>query len=319
MAYSVGTLSRRVKETGMDLLAAAQATTSLAQYCVMVPGIKDRETIGLLSGGITLQAGACGYSPSGTTTIGEKFLTVADVVHQETFCNKDLLQKWANAYLAPGAATELESLPWEDRIIMHKLRELQIVLNNIDINGDTGGSGNLSRYDGFLKTITAASDEILANAATGGWTALTGGAAGITNANIDEIFDRINSLIPNAVLESAVEHPIRAFVSRATWIKFQQYLRINNLFHFAPDQTVEDMLFPGTSILVTPVDNFPSDRITVAQPSRNFFVGMDGADDADQYKIWYSEDNEEIRSSIRLKRGVQVAYTSEVVDFIMGA
>lgn len=55
----------------------------------------------------------------------------------------------------------------------------------------------------------------------------------------------------------------------------------------------------------------------VAGSLSNFFVGTDLANEEESYKLWYSEDNDEVRFRTTFKYGVQVAYPSEVVYFTL--
>jgi hypothetical protein len=48
----------------------------------------------------------------------------------------------------------------------------------------------------------------------------------------------------------------------------------------------------------------------------NFYIGMDAMGD-DEMEMWYSQDDRNVKSSIAFKRGTQVAYPAELVQFTL--
>ena len=49
----------------------------------------------------------------------------------------------------------------------------------------------------------------------------------------------------------------------------------------------------------------------------NFFVGTDLANEEEEYRFWYSQDNDEVRFRVTCKYGVQVAFPDQIVEFIL--
>jgi hypothetical protein len=47
----------------------------------------------------------------------------------------------------------------------------------------------------------------------------------------------------------------------------------------------------------------------------NFFVGTDLANEEEELKFWYSEDNDEVRFRASFKYGVQIAFPDQLVQF----
>jgi hypothetical protein len=50
----------------------------------------------------------------------------------------------------------------------------------------------------------------------------------------------------------------------------------------------------------------------------NIAMAVDLEAEEQNYRLWYSEDNDEIRSKVAFKIGVNVAFTNEVVKFKAG-
>ena len=53
----------------------------------------------------------------------------------------------------------------------------------------------------------------------------------------------------------------------------------------------------------------------VASHLTNFFVGTDLANEEEEYKFWYSQDNDEVRFRATMKYGVQIAFPDQIVQF----
>jgi hypothetical protein len=49
----------------------------------------------------------------------------------------------------------------------------------------------------------------------------------------------------------------------------------------------------------------------------NFFLGTDLANEEEDVKIWYSQDNDEVRFRLTFAYGCQVAFPAEVVYFTL--
>ena len=95
-------------------------------------------------------------------------------------------------------------------------------------------------------------------------------------------------------------------------------LKNANLFHYTPDAAVNmEMVYPGSNMKVIAVGGLNGTNKIVAGSLSNFFVGTDLANEEEQYKFWYSEDNDEVRFRASFKYGVQVAYPAEIVYFTL--
>jgi len=47
----------------------------------------------------------------------------------------------------------------------------------------------------------------------------------------------------------------------------------------------------------------------------NIFLGVDLISEEDQFELWYSQDDRNVKFSANLKIGVQIAFPDEVVKF----
>jgi hypothetical protein len=199
-------------------------------------------------------------------------------------------------------------VPFEEQIGAEKSA---VIAENIEIamwQGDTAsGNPNINRFDGFIKTISGASPT-LGNANPTTFTS-------ITNANVDDILDQIYSQLPARV---ATKTDLVAFVGVDTFKLMLVNLKNANLYHYVADapQSME-LVYPGTNMKIIAVGGLSGTNKIVAGSLSNFFVGTDLANEEESYKLWYSEDNDEVRFMTTFKYGVQVAYPAEIVYFTL--
>lgn len=309
MSFVVSSLSNYTNEQSTDLLVKAlfgSKTASTLQTAGQVQvGVKSSASLNLLASTVFFQADGCGYNPSGATTFTQRNITVGAVKVEETLCPKTLEAKWMQTQIMAGSPT---MIPFEEQIGSEKSA---VIAENIEIamwQGDTAsGNPNLNRFDGFNKIIAAASPT-LANAAPTTFTS-------ITSANIDDILDQVYANIPARV---ATKSDLVCFIGVDAFKLMLVNLKNANLFHYAVEASeAMEMIYPGTNMKLIAVGGLSGTNKIVAGSLSNFFVGTDLANEEESYKLWYSEDNDEVRFRTTFKYGVQVAYPSEVVYFTL--
>ena len=309
MSFVVSSLNNYTNEQSTDLLVKAlfgSKTASTLQSAGQVQvGVKSSATLNLLNSTVFFQADGCGYNPSGSTTFTQRTITVGAVKVEETLCPKTLEAKWMQTQIMAGSPT---MIPFEEQVGAEKSA---VIAENIEIamwQGDTtSGNPNLNRFDGFNKIIAAASPT-LANSAPTAFTS-------ITVSNIDDILDQVYANIPARI---ATKSDLVCFIGVDAFKLMLVNLKNANLFHYAVDasQTME-MVYPGTNMKLIGVGGLSGTNKIVAGSLSNFFVGTDLANEEEVYKLWYSEDNDEVRFRTTFAYGVQVAYPAEVVFFTL--
>ena len=309
MAFSVGSLANYTNEQSTDLLVKAlfgSKTATLLQSSNQVQvGVKSASALNILASTVFFQADGCGYLSSGTTTFTQRTITVGAVKVEETLCPKTLEAKWMQTQIMPGSPT---MIPFEEQIGNEKAAVIAQTLETAMWTGDTGsGNPNLSRFDGFNKLIAAASP-VLGNGTPTTFTT-------VTNANIDDILDQIYANVPAAV---AAKDDLVCFLGVDNFKLMLINLKNANLFHYVADaaQTME-MVYPGTNMKLIAVGGLNGTNKMAAGSLSNFFMGTDLIDENEEVKMWYSQDNNEVRVRFTFKAGVQVAFPGEIVYFTL--
>lgn len=318
MAFTVSGLVDFVKEEKTDLLIRSlfsSKTAGLIQAAGnIIPGIKSSEKLPILESTIYMQADGCGYTASGGTTITQREITVGKVKIEETLCPKTLNTKYLQKYLAAGSEIDLgvfgKQIGDEKAATIADLNEIQLW------QGDVGHANpNLTHWNGFNTILDdlgfgGAGDPIEGNPSTGGsWTQQTA----IDSTTIDECLDKVWSLIPERVKSKG---DVVCFLSIEHFDEAILNIKAANLYHYNPqDEADMTIMWPGSRMKLIAIPGMTGLDTLIAGRIDNFYIGTDMMNEEEDYKMWYSEDNDEVRFRATYKYGCQIAFPAEVVYF----
>ena len=310
MAFNVTGLTNYVNEQSTDILVKSlfgSKTASVLQAAGQVQvGVKSAEALNILSSDVYFQADGCGYTSSGNTTFSQRTITVGKIKVEETLCPKTLEAKWMQTQIAAGSPT---AVPFEQSITESKASVIAKQLEIAMWQGDTATSNtnpNTNKFDGFNKIIDAVSASTVAGN--------TSSATAITTTNIEALVDDIYNVIPADI---ATADDLVLWVGIDTFKKYTTALRNSNLFHYAVEAEGLEMMIPGTNLKMIGVGGLNGTNKMYAGRLSNFFVGTDLANEEEELKYWYSQDNDEVRFRMTCKYGVQVAFPDQIVRFTL--
>ena len=307
MSFNVTGLTNYTNEQSTELvvksLFGGKAALLQAAGQVQV-GVKSAEALNILDSDVYFQADGCGYTASGNTTFSQRTITVGKIKVEETLCPKTLEAKWMQTQIAAGSP---EAVPFEEQIGNEKSSKIAKLLEVAMWQGDTATSNtnpNTNKFDGFVKIIGDAT------AVDGN----TSSATAITTSNIDDLVDDMYAAIPADIADA---DDLVLFVGIDTFKKYTTALRASNLFHYAADSEGMEIMIPATNVKMVGVGGLNgTDKMYLGRIS-NFFVGTDLANEEEEYRFWYSQDNDEVRFRVTCKYGVQVAFPDQIVEFIL--
>ena len=310
MAFNVTGLTNYVNEQSTDILVKSlfgSKTASVLQAAGQVQvGVKSAEALNILSSDVYFQADGCGYTSSGNTTFSQRTITVGKIKVEEDLCPKTLEAKWMQTQIAAGSPT---AVPFEQAITESKASVIAKQLEVAMWQGDTATSNtnpNTNKFDGFNKIIDAVSASTVAGN--------TSSATAITTTNIEALVDDIYNVIPADI---ATADDLVLWVGIDTFKKYTTALRNSNLFHYAVEAEGLEMMIPGTNLKMIGVGGLNGTNKMYAGRLSNFFVGTDLANEEEELKYWYSQDNDEVRFRMTCKYGVQVAFPDQIVRFVL--
>tara|TARA_B110000211_G_scaffold16908_1_gene17663 strand:- start:3376 stop:4311 length:936 start_codon:yes stop_codon:yes gene_type:complete len=309
MSLDVSGLSAYTDENKMDLIKKSVLEGRTLEFATIQPDIKSSATINIIDSTLVGQAGACGWNASGTTDLTQRTLSVADIKVNEAICLKTLEAYYTQKMMNPGSYNE--NIPFEQIFSEDKADKIQDMIESILWQGDTAGAGNLALADGFLKVIDAEGTVVDGNPT--GITVATGIVAG----NVVDIVDGIVDLIPADIIDA---DDLVIYMGYDKYRVYAKALRDANLFHYngAENQGQEfSQMVPGTNVKVVAFKGLNgTDRIITSRVA-NLYVGVDMLNDAENFDIFYSKDNDEVRFLSKFKLGVQVAFPEFVIEFTL--
>ena len=293
--------AQTIKDLGITVQAGIKYQDSLMNFVNVANFVSDAN---------------CGsLTASGSSTFDDRVITVTPIRWFDQWCPKDLEQKFTSTKLLAGAQNQQETLAFEELIMGEVMKNINTQLEYAVWQGDTTNhvfNTNLKQFNGFLQIIDGASP-ITATA-----------TADVTTSNIIGILDNIYDNIPAALMNN----PEREMIAYTGYDNFKLLVvaaKALNYYHFDPAQAYKNMelTMPGTGLKVKAVKgltNFTGttsaykDRIICTYAS-NFVYGTDLANDHEEARVWYSQDDDVIKGLIRWKSGCQIAVPSEVISY----
>jgi len=301
MSFSLGTLLAYTDQQRLPLITKAVFSARTAALFTKQVGIKSAAALNLMDTDAALAAGtACGWTASGTTTFSQRNITVAPMKVQEALCPRSLEQYWMQSQLTQGST--YDGVPFEQAFAEQKALRIAEALENAIWSGST-------LVTGLLTILNAASGSTV----SGNTAAISGS---ITTSNAIQIFDNIYTRIPQAIL---TRNDLVIFCGWDTFRTLIGALKSTSsvLYNQVDLQGLADgdIFYPGTNVRVVAVPGLLGYNRMVCSYLGNFFYGTDLLSDEENFSLWYSQDNDEVRFQAAFKVGVQVAYPDLIVDW----
>jgi hypothetical protein len=173
----------------------------------------------------------------------------------------------------------------------------------------TGATGNLNKFDGLIKLI----DPTAIDANVTGFTGLSAVVSTITQSNVVAATEGIYKAIPVQVLSKG---DVKIFVGNDWYRLLILAYREKNMFSYNPqDSQAASFILPATNVEVVSVNGLNGTGDAYAISLSNIAMAVDLVDEETSYKLWFSEDNNDVRYRVEFKMGVNVAFPTEAVAF----
>jgi hypothetical protein len=318
MALSLGTLSNYTKQLIEPLLTSAVIGAKTQQLImdggIVIPKAKSAVQIPLMDTDAVFQTDDCGYSPSGTTSFTQRTITVGKIQVSETICVKNFEAKFTQEALKAGSNyTTFENAQFLEAYLAKKNARIAAQLETAIWQGDITGSGgaNLNKFDGLIRLIDLGSP---VDANVSGYTGVSGSPIStVTATNVIASTEGIYKAIPAEVMAKG---DVKIFCGYDWFRLLILAYREKNMFSYNPqDVNAQSFILPATNIEVVPVNGLNGTGDAYAISLSNMAMAVDLENEEANYRVWYSEDNDEIRTKVAFKIGVNVAFTNEVVKF----
>ena len=308
MAYNFGNLSAYTDQERLPLITKAVFSARSAALFTKQVGIKFAAALNLMDTDALLQSGdTCGYTTSGTTAFTQRNITVGRMKVQETLCPRSLEQYWMQTQLTAGST--YDGVPFEQAFSEQKALRIAEALENAIWQGN-------AYFSGVNQLLNAASGSTIS-----GNTGAVSASVGITATNVIGIFDAIYNQIPQAIL---TKQDLVIFCGWNNYRTLVQAFKQGNatgglavLYNQVDLASLAngEFIYPGTNVRVIAVPGLTNTNRIVCTYLGNLFYGTDLLSDEEQFSIWFSKDNDEVRFQAAFKAGVQFAYPDLIVDF----
>lgn len=315
MAFNVSSLTEYVNQEGKTLLPRLFFEGRTASNVSHQVGIKHKEALQLFDVTAYPQLDSCSNTASGATTFTQAEIAVVGIKYHDTLCPQDLEAKWTQNLLKAGSWGQQESLSFEEDIADSILSTI-IEHNELCqwLGNDAGSNLNpiTNKYDGFLQLIDTAGTAIDGN--TGGVTSGTG----ITGGSSGNAVTIVNAMVDARTAALKTAKDVCLFVGFDTFDKWvDNQIRANNFHIDATDYADYKVKLAGRNVTMIGVAGLDGTNRMVLGKKSNFVIGVDGMSDSDQFKMWYSMDDDNVKYTVKFKMGVQIARISEVVEFTL--
>ena len=316
MAFTLSGIGAYTRQSVEPLLTAAifgaKTQELIAKSGITLTKVKSAEAIPLMDTDAPFQADACGWNPSGTTTYSQRTVTVGKIKVEEALCYKTLETSFIQEAMRAGSTYEsFEPAAWEAAWTNRKNERIANQLETALWQGDTAsGNMNLNKFDGLIKLVDAGSPvDGNVNSFTG-----VGVITGLTSANIIAAVRAVKNAIP-AALKGLTDTVI--FLGYDAYDLYVDAGVAANLFsyNFNDKSNYGGLTVPGTGIRLEAVHGLNGTGDIYAMRLSNMVQAVDAEGEEANYKLWYSEDNNEGRFRAAFKYGVNVAFTTECVKF----
>ena len=315
MALSFSGISAYTKQDIAPLLTeavfSAKTQSLIKSGGILLPKTKSSVAVPKLATLANFQADACGWNASGTTTISQATIAVGKIKVEEAICTKDFEAYFTQEALKAGST--YEDFGWPEFSAKFTEQKNKMIAKQLEIGlwqGDTDSSSeNLKRFDGLIKIIDAGSP---VNANVSGY--VSGGPiAQLTAANVVSALNGVYKAIPVEIVDA---DDLKVFVGNDTYRLAVLAYQALNLYNYKVDaEASQTFIIPGTNVELVAVNGLNGTGDIYATTLSNIAMAFDLEAEEENYKIWYSQDFNEVRYRVAFKLGVGVAYTSLCVKF----
>lgn len=314
---NLNSLTKYTDQLSGILLKEAVLVGNTFDFISIQTGVKYADSINLLTNTLTAVAGGCGaISPTGSTTLTQRDITVCPIKVEESICVDDFEQYWIGQLAREGSYNEFAPELFNQVYLANKVEKIGQLVEDLFWKGDPGGnygSGNLTLCDGILEILenTAATNSVVVGTTASGALVTT-----TTSPNYAlTVVDQMISNIPSDILD---DQNLCLFMSHANFRILMNALRNANYFVAYDGQQHTWVLdnYTNTNVRIVATRGLNGRNEMVLTPGWNLYFGTDSFGEArngDGFQFWY-----DIRDNItyfraKFKLGAQVAFPQYVV------
>jgi len=281
-------------EKSRELITSLFESLTLLDYVTLLPNIKSGDLVPLLNFNPSFVAGGCGYSDGNNLVASDVVMTTKLLKSDVTICPNDLVASAFERYLPEGVHME-DIGTVQEAVELFMLAKYGEAIQNMLLTG-TAGTNSI---DGLITRAYADSNvqEVSGTAPT-----------------TADALDKLYALYEKLDIKANNARPL--LLVGADWAKMAiiQAKDANYALNLRLDEN-NGFELPFTNVRVQAYNALSTTNKALIGAGVHMFVGTDLKDDMQMLKIWWSEDNQEIRSTIRFRIGTALAFTSGMARY----
>jgi hypothetical protein len=284
-------------EKSRELIVEPFEAARLFDYITLLENIKSGDLLPAISFNLTFVAGGCGYQDGGSLAVSNVAMITKELKSDLTLCPKDLVGTAYERFLPAGV--NMEDLGSVDDVIKTIL--IGVYAKAIQNMALTGVAGTNS-IDGIV-TRAYASTTIQE---------VTGTAPTVSDAltKLFAIYQKMDTATLSADMKPVI-------LVGSDWLRMAAMQAFNDnrlAYNFQIDGN-NGFTLPTTNVRVQGFDALNGTNKALAGSGKMIFAGTDLKDDMAILKYWWSEDNQEIRSTIHFRLGTALAFDNKMVRY----
>jgi hypothetical protein len=313
MGFNVSALNAFNNELAGPMIGDVTFRGNTSEFVNVVEHVKYKTPLNLYSVDPYFQGGDTVSSTSGSTEFSQRDLITSKRTAYDAWNLQLLTQKYLGVSALPEGSYEdsinILSELGNDLVAKAQQENDDFIWNAV--SGSTfANSTVVAEQDGFKTLISGSTTGVKVPAASQTGSAEFG--ASITAANAyNQITDGLALMDANVLDKDLI-----VWCGTAVFQRIVNGLVTQNLFHFDPAGVERS----GTYYKV-PLPGYPnvqivgtwglrsSDRVIIGPPS-DMFIGTDLTSDTDNFRVWFSEDDDALKYRLRNKLGTNVGHPS---------
>ncbi len=306
MALNVSALADFNNQLAGKIVLDTVFTGTTAEYTSVQEGIKFQEPLNLAVVTPYFQGGDAVSTASGSATFSQRNITVTKKTAYDAWNLQTITDKYLGKMALPEGSYEETFAIMEDLTgdLVRKSQQNNDLFLWTAVSGSTfTNSTVVPEADGF-KTLISSSTAGVATPVGVGGNVITGSTA------YDQLADLVASVDTNVINAD----DLTIFCGPQVFLRIVQGLTNQNLYGFTPTSVeqrngIYQLPLPGyPNVKIVGTYGLNSSERVVVGPASDMVVGTDLMSDTENFKTWFSLDDDAIKYRLRNKLGVQIGH-----------
>ena len=298
MSFNVTSISPYTDETSQKLIKQAVATGKTLDHVTILPNIKGTTAMNIMDNTVTIAAGACSWSAAGDVAFSQRDITVYPLKVNDALCPQTLNEYWAGQQMIGTAPTDI---PEGEIIAESYVEKIKSANERSFWQGDLVGSPVIGNFPGFLDILDGES-----------YVGVSAAAGPHTSSDIVAHVDAMVAAMPEVLYEFGKD--VKMFMSIANFRLYVAAIGALNRYHVPANVGLENEYYnPENGVTFVGTTGLSGSDEFVLTYGKNLVVGTNINGEENFLKVWYSEDNLEVRVAAQWSYGTQVQFPELVV------